>query len=127
MSELETIFSEGREVKIGQRVVVIKTIELGQIPVLVDIATKIYSTMGANKDQKAAITKLVKEDFESFLQLFVVTTNLDMTEIKKLNIAAATEIFSNVVKDNADFFTQNVLPLASALKETLTGLNKSKN
>lgn len=132
LSELSSIFSDGKKLKIGSREVLIKSIAVGDIPLILDIMTKFFEVAPkakADKAQyKAIITKAVANDFESVIKVLEVTTDLTNEEIKKLNIAAATLIVAEVIKDNADFFQGHVLPVLQGMAQSLNlaGMNKSK-
>lgn len=133
MSELKSIFSDGRIIKVADRDIMIKSIELGQIPDLIDVGTKLIALLpdGKKNISKIEIAKAIGKDFGSITKLFEITTDLDESTIKKLNLAAATVILENIIKDNADFFLANVLPLVKGMATNLSGLipgtTKSKN
>lgn len=136
MSELKTIFVEGREINVLGTKIIVKTISVGNIPVVLNLANRIFSIIKDLKsDEKynTAILKAITEDFEGVLKLIEVTTNLDKEDIPNLNISAMTIILAEVIKENSDFLSLHVMPnlqnLLQGLKkpEAKSGLTKSKN
>lgn len=133
MSELKSIFVDSRKIKIGDKEIEIKGIQIGQIADLVEILGKLFKLNDSkgNKD-KIDIALSVAKELPSVLKILSMTTDLDEDTVSKLNLGAATLIFENVVKDNADFFQRHVIPqvkgmMASFSKEKVTGSIKSKN
>lgn len=128
MSELDSLFSNERKIKIGTEEVAIKSITLGDLPIILKLASKFMDlTSNKKQDIKLVAMKMLTEDFESVLELFEVTTDLPKDKLKKLNMAASIVILSEVVKDNADFFQQHVAPALQSLSGKVSGTNKSKN
>lgn len=128
MSELESIFSEGRDFKIGKSVVKIKNISLGDLPVLLGAVSK-FMEAGNKKGQttEAIAMKIFTEDFDSVVKIFEAATDLEADVVKKLNVAAGVKIMVEIIKDNLAFFSQHVVPALKELQEKSAGLNKSKS
>lgn len=132
MSEdLKNIFSEGREISIGDHKIVIKQIALGDIPTILDIVSKVFEVMPKNKqkvgDIKKEILAAVSKDFDSILKVLSVTTDLSSENISRLNLGATAKIVEAVIKDNVDFFQSHVVPALQELAQNLAGMGKSKS
>jgi len=127
--ELKSIFSEGTELKIADKVIKINTITMGDIPVAVEIVSKISDLipeLNNDKKKNAAIFKFISTDFNSVISLLKVTTDLSEADIKKLNPAAGALVIAAVIKENASFFAQYVAPVITEATKGL-GSIKSKN
>lgn len=130
MSELETIFSEGKTVKIGKKDILVKNIALGDMPVLIAIFSKVADLLPKKKGQElnqTAIGLAIAQNFDDFLKLFEVTTDLKAEEIKKLNIAASVQIFAKVLGENMDFLELHVKPVVKDLIAKMESVSKSKS
>lgn len=124
MSELNTIFGTEKKIKIADREISIKTVSLGDLPIVTGIIEKVVSLLPQiKKDQNAAILKFVTTDFDSVIKLLCATTSLSKEEISNLNPAAATLIFSAVIKENSSFLAEHVAP---AIKEATKGFSEAK-
>lgn len=126
-NELQSIFSEGKTFKLANKEILIKTISVGDIPVVLTIVNKYLEVAPHLKDEKkrkAVIIKAVSEDFDSVLKILEVTTDLSKEDIKKLNLAALASISSEVIKENADFLYQHVIP---AFQSTFQNLSEKQN
>lgn len=129
MSELTSIFSEPTELKIGEKIIKINTVTMGNIPKVTGVISKILNILPDiqnPKKQTAAILSFVTNDFASFTELLKVTTDLTEKEINDLNIGAGVQILARVIKENASFFAQHVAPAVQEATKDL-GLNKSKS
>lgn len=132
MSELGDIFSQDKDLKIGDKTIKIKGVTLGDLPVVIKLVSKYFELVpkSGKPDYKLIATKILSDDFESVLKIFEIATDLTPIEIKKLNMGAVLLVLTHFVKDNADFFYQNVLPILSNLadlKKDLDGTTKSKS
>lgn len=130
MENLKSIFAESRKFPIAGQEIEIKSLALGDIPVALDLVMKFFDLQKSSKNEKnknEAMLAAVQKDMPSVLKVLEVTTNLKPEDIKRLNLAAATIIIMEVVKENADFLQQNVVPAVQKAMEQVNGLNKSKN
>lgn len=128
--ELSTIFTTDKVIKIGGRAIIIKQVQLGDIPVVLSFVGKIFEDKKTSLNEK--ITKLMRDDMESVNKVFGILTDLKEDEIPKLNMAAAITIFVEIVQENADFLHQHVGPeierLTASLKiKSPVGSTKSKS
>jgi hypothetical protein len=123
MKELLKMFPEKIEVKLGDKVVEIKTIPFGKLPQIADLADKIMNKVQKNPSNDLGITKAVfeimKEDFEGVVKGLEITTTLDAKEINEMSLEAATFILSNVIEVNADFLSQKVFPQLKIMSESM--------
>lgn len=129
--ELESIFSQSKTVQIAKdKSVSIKQIELGDIPKILSVLSKVMDALGGTNKKgnlDAIVLKVISEDYQSFLSLFEATTDLNMEEIKKLNAAATAKILAEVIKENVSFLQMHVVPIISEMKSSLGGTTKSKS
>lgn len=127
--ELQSIFVVDRKIKIADKEIGIKSIELGQIPEVLGIINKIYGYIPEGKTEGIGklISQALEKDFDSVIRLFEMTTDLDVEDLKRLNIAAATIIAHEVIKENSDFLLKNVLPQVQEVAKNLAGQKKSKD
>lgn len=128
-TSLETLFTDSKKITIGEKEIEIRNVCLGDLPVLIKIISKVFELKPNFKNKQHEIAKAVVEHFDDVLSLFLITTDLKMEDIKKLNVAAATYILGEVISENADFFTKSVVPLLANLTEKIptTGQSKSKS
>lgn len=130
--QLKTLFCDSREVEFAGAKIQVRNIALGDLPVLIEVISKIFEQK-TNLNDKSAIAKAVAKDFDRILKLFEITTDLKIEDIKKMNIGAATFVLGEVIKENADFFQQQVLPRLTSLVDQVkkptkvSGHNKSKS
>lgn len=130
--QLKTLFCDSREIEFAGSKIQVRNISLGDLPILVDAITKFFDQKVDMADTKQ-IMRAIMKDFGTILKIFSITTDLNEDQIKKLNVAAATYILGEVVKENADFFQQHVVPHLTNLvgaaknKAKVSGQNKSKS
>lgn len=130
--QLKTLFCDSREVEFAGSKINVRNIALGDLPVLIEIIAKLFDGKTDLTNEKAIILAVTK-DFGSILKIFEITTDLNADQIKKLNTGAATFILGEVVKENASFFQQHVLPRLQGLvgqmknQKKVSGHNKSKS
>lgn len=123
-NELKTIFAEQKEISVGSKIIKINTIKLGDIPIITEILTKVVGLLPKfqkESTQNQAILEFLTNDIESVVKFLKVTTDLDDSSIRALNLGAATLITTAVIKENASFFAQHVAPL---IKEATKGVSK---
>ena len=123
-NELKTIFAEQKEISVGSKIIKINTIKLGDIPIITEILTKVVGLLPKfqkESTQNQAILEFLTNDIESVVKFLKVTTDLDDSSIRALNLGAATLITTAVIKENASFFSQHVAPL---IKEATKGVSK---
>ena len=124
VNELKTIFAEQKEISVGSKIIKINTIKLGDIPIITEILTKVVGLLPKfqkESTQNQAILEFLTNDIESVVKFLKVTTDLDDSSIRALNLGAATLITTAVIKENASFFAQHVAPL---IKEATKGVSK---
>lgn len=135
MKTLNTIFSIEKEIELGEKKIKIKTLTLGDIPLVADFGYKIATEWSkSKKDTKVVILSLIKNDFNSVVKLIEATTDLGTEDIRKLNLAATAKITSEVLKENGSFLEEFVAPaiqeatnqIATAVKMT-AGSSQSKD
>lgn len=123
MSKLEVLsdlFSKDKELKIGETVIKIKTVTLGDIGEVASIASKlmeIAEKFKKDKDHTKMILNFLATDIDSVIKLLKVTTDLKEEVIRNLNPAVSIQILSEVLKENADFFVQYVVPVIKGTAE----------
>lgn len=123
MSKLEVLsdlFSKDKELKIGETVIKIKTVTLGDIGEVASIASKlmeIAEKFKKDKDHTKMILNFLATDIDSVIKLLKVTTDLKEEVIRNLNPAVSIQILSEVLKENADFFVQYVVPAIKGTAE----------
>ena len=123
-NELKTIFAEQKEISVGSKIIKINTIKLGDIPIITEILTKVVGLLPKfqkESTQNQAILEFLTNDIESVVKFLKITTDLDDSSIRALNLGAATLITTAVIKENASFFAQHVAPL---IKEATKGVSK---
>lgn len=129
--QLASIFSSERDYEIGGKVIKIKDVTIGDIPVFLEIVNKLASAFDTDSktDLKVGlvISKAIANEFDSVLKILQITTDLDSETIKKLNLAAATKITNEVVKQNLDFLHLHLVPALGQIKESFAGMKKSKS
>ena len=138
-NQLESIFVEEYEFKVTEKASIkIKTIAVGDIPVVLNFMNKYLDAMPKLKsstDKNQFIIKAIADDFDFIVKLLNITTSLTIEEVKKLNMAALVLISTEVINKNADFLYQNVMPAFQNLshlfkesqKEVVAGTSKSKS
>lgn len=114
--ELESIFSEGRKIKIADKEIIIKTVPLGQLPIVISLILKMKPFFGEGKFDTAKFSELIIQDFGEVMNLIAITTNLTYEEIKKLNLAATAKIAKEIIEDNTSFLENQVFPIIKELK-----------
>lgn len=128
--ELATIFGIEKDLVIGEATVKIKQVELGNLATVLDIIETIFEMKSKKAPGTKEILSAVTNHFDKVLKLLEVTTDLGAENVKRLNVAAATLILSEVIKENSDFFSQKVVPLLQGIAETVQakqpGPSKSK-
>lgn len=127
--ELETIFGVEKEIEVSGHKVKIKTLSLGDLPVVSELIEKVVAILpDFKRDANAAIIKFIKSDFQSVIKLLGATTSLDDKEVARLNPAAAVVIVSAVIKENSSFLADHVAPqIAKATKEIGSMVSKSSS
>lgn len=128
--ELKSIFSSEKELSLGGKIIKIKDVTIGDIPVFMEIINKLASKLtleGTNLQVGLLISQAISSEFDSVLEILELTTDLSMEDIKKLNLAAATLIAHEVIKQNIDFLSKHALPALQKIKESLAGMKKSKS
>lgn len=134
MSELEVMFPNNKKIKLtnGKEVEILK-IELGHLPTVLKFVEKYFALEPKQKknpnDFKVLILQELRTDFDSVIELLECLTSLAKTELKKLDLADATIVVSEVIIENADFLQQTVVPSLSKVVDQLKGIgsNKSKS
>lgn len=130
MSSLTTIFSEGRQIEVGAKKVLIKGIELQHLPLAIAVGSSVIEAFDADKKKlPALITKLMSEDFDKAIALMAACTDLSTEDLKKLNLGAATIILTEIISENADFLQSHVVPAFNGMAEKMkkmSGPTKSK-
>lgn len=130
---LDQIYAQSREIKIGQTSIKIKQITVKHVPTIMGIVSKIMSLTPKIKkgDDQARIQAAIDylaSDFDSLKKVLEIGSDIAPDAIDDLNIAAATMILTEVIKENVSFFVQHVAPLLkNAVSETQTGLKQSKS
>lgn len=130
LKDLKSLFGEDKVVKIAGQDIKIKQIEFGNIPTILDLVDKIFGEIPDAKNNTEIallINKALVKDFDSVSKVIITLTDLKADQVKKLNLAAATKIASEIVEVNADFLLQNVVPVAKETFQKLTGTVKSKD
>lgn len=122
---LKSLFVEPREITVGNHKVSVNTISLGGIPAIASVMKKIMALIPMfqevegdseknkkkkNESKVSAILDFVEKDFDSVVIVLKETTSLKEDEIRKLNLAASTFLFSEAIKENSDFFVKHVAP-----------------
>lgn len=128
--ELESIFSQGKKIDVAKdKQVIIKQIALGDIPKILNVLSKVMDALEGNKKANldSVVLKVIVEDYNAFLSLFEVTTDLDLEDIKKLNAGATAKILAEVIKENVSFLQMHVVPVIQDIKKSLAGSTKSKS
>lgn len=130
-NQLETIFTEGREVQVSKtKSVLVKTVSLGDLPVILKAISKYFEAKSNKqiKGQESSVAlKMVTENYDDVLKIFEISTNLSPDEVKKLNIGAAVLLLSEIIKDNSDFLVSHVIPLAEGMAERINRLSQGKS
>lgn len=133
MSELESLFVTEKTVKIGKGEVVVKQLTVDDLPKILQIMMKVMPEKNKTFDLKAAVQKIVTDHFEEVKLLLVSLTNIETEKVGKLNLAAASMIIAEVLKENVDFLYQHVVPAIQGLTDSINqksptdGSGKSKN
>ena len=130
MSELKTIFVEGREFDLLGSNVTVKTICVGDLPAMLSVVDKVLALLPklkTDKDRNSAILNAIKEDFDAIITLLEITTDLKKETITKLNIAALSILIAEVVKENADFLSQHVVTNLNFLFQSYQAKENSKS
>lgn len=129
---LSSIFCDSRELKIGDKAIEIKQIQIGDLPKVLTIMEKIIGLVpeitGAKKSNEkmaSLVLSAITKDFDSILSILGATTSLTDEEIRKLNVAATTLILTEVLKDNIDFLSQHALGAVKDLMKVI-GSKRSK-
>lgn len=123
-SEISSLFGASKIVKIKDAEVEIKEILVGDIPKILGIMTLFSEKKSKSNADK--IKQILNENFDDCISLIESTTSLSSSDIKKLKIGVLLEILSEILKENASFFQEEVLPQFNKLTEDLGGLSKSK-
>ena len=124
MKELKDIFPEEHEIKLGKKIVKVKDFCVGDLPVIMDIASKVQNALVKSKgDIGTALIDVIKDDFDSLLKAVSLSASIDIKELKKLNQTAFIFVASEVVEVNYDFFMEKVQPQIAKLTETLNKKN----
>lgn len=115
--ELNKLFAEEREIEVSGVKIKVKSLELKNISKVADAISNHFVNVD-KKNSSEVILGLVK-DPNALTLVLESTTNLKKDEIGRLNMAAATEILGEVIKENVDFFTSAVLPKIKKIMEGL--------
>jgi hypothetical protein len=114
--ELESIFSEGRTIKLAGKDILIKTVPLGHLPKVISLLLKMKPFFSQGKFDTAKFSEVIIQDFGEVMNLIAITTNLTDEEIKNLNLAATAKIAKEIIEDNTSFLENQVFPILKELK-----------
>ena len=126
MKELKSIFPPKTQVHFGDKLVDVKSITLKDLPVVAEIAEKVFDKImsllfSGKEDQELglAITKeiiqILKNDIELLQKLIEITTTVEKEIIQDLSLEAGLFLLDSILEVNKDFLSQNVLPRAKEL------------
>src|SRR5690606_6059821 len=112
---LDSIYSVSKTVKYQDAEIEIKQIYIGDIPYITKLVKLFTDTKKQDVNQK--IIKFIEEDFEIASELVSRLTNIPKENFNKVSLDAAIFIIGEIVKENADFLAQKVVPQVTSLIE----------
>lgn len=126
MRELKSIFPPKKQVVFGENLTDIKSIAMKDLPVVAEIAEKIFDKVfslllseAKGPELDAAITKeiilILKNDIGSLQKLLEITTSVEKEIIQDISLEAVLFLLDNVLEVNKDFLYQNILPMAKEM------------
>ena len=122
---LESVFAISKKHIIGNMEVEIKQVSLGDIPLVLEVVSKLMS--GKSKNTQENVMSLFQKDFHLVNEVFARLTSISQENVNKLNLAASIEIFTLVVEENKDFLLTTVPAAMERMSKGLSGLTKSKS
>lgn len=129
MEELQSIYADTTTKKIGGTDIVFNIIKVKDVPKAIGIVEKCMDLVNMSGESNINFLKTISKEWDSVSILIEICTNLTKENIENLNIGAAAQIVTEVVKQNRDFLAQHVLPILKPLlekKNQKDGLTKSK-
>lgn len=115
MSELSTLFPQGKTIVIGDKEFTIKPFKLGQLPsvfkCIEPISVKLFSAINDQSiNSPAVIVDLISVGGEHIIDLIKISTNETRLWVEELDLDQAVDVFTVILEVNADFFIHKVLP-----------------
>lgn len=115
MSELSTLFPQGKIITVGEKEFTIKPFKLGQLPsvfkCLEPISAKLFSAISDQSiNDPATIVNLVAVGGEHIMELIKIGTSETREWVEDLDLDQAVDLFTTIIEVNADFFIHKVLP-----------------
>lgn len=116
------IFADG-----GKRDVVIKKLPMLQIPVLAShirrLTDKFFVDISSDKELIKVMILMIEEDFDGFLGILKLTTDLTEEDFSKMDIEHLTDVVTAVAGENIGFLQNTVIPKA---KEVMSRIKATK-
>lgn len=130
MSDLSKLFSQAKKENILGAEVQIKQVELGHLPKLIELADKVMPDKKGQKfDYMEMAKKLAAESSSDVYDIIAKLTDIEREQVPKMNLGATIMVLHAIVKENADFLSQVVVPEVEKIAESmkkLAGSDKSK-
>lgn len=130
MDELKQLFPSETKVKLGDKEVVVKTFKVKDISMVADFFERIVEKRKdfekmSDKEKKTALMPMIidaiKTDTESVIGLISKSTDIKEEEIGEFGAQALIFLIKHVVKENLEFFQEQMLPEITNLFESLQG------
>lgn len=121
--ELQDIFASEKVHEYAGRKIKIKQISLEDIPLVLDIFSKV---MGKGNTQEKIMT-LIRADFDKVKEVLYKFTDIPKDEVGRIHIGTAVFVIQKIVEDNASFLQEAVVPMVKDMAKSFNGLSKSKS
>lgn len=123
MSELATLFPNGKEVNIHDANLVIKPFKFGELSKVIKLTDGIMgallSAFGEKQDLTAVLKTIIGDHGDQVSQLMAISSKQTVEWVNDLEVDEAIELFAATVEVNADFFIRKVLPTMTARMQSV--------